>query len=284
MSPHTNGSLPAAITELIKLSLSQLMLALNYTQCQHTALDTLIDVYRNFICELGTESIVNANHAARAQINSIDVIHTLGESMDIDINELIEYIQSSDTITPYYHNTPYIPQSRSVIKLEPILDDSSIKVIDDNHSTHDILQQTESANTDTNSVVPNHSTAIHHSDRPPYIPPHLPRLPNKHEWSSTPIYTNKTVDPVIQRKRKLQQQNDITESIMKIQKHNQYNNDNFSNKQHDIDDALDDDINPFLTHQPIPTSSTNVSPQKTTHNPQRTSLQLNDLPDDDVDI
>lgn len=306
---NTNN-LQSTITNLLRISISSLMLCSNITHSQRSVLDSLIDITQYFIEDITNNALNYAYHSGRCTINIMDIIHSLND-YNINIIDLIYYIQNSDNIA-YPYTLPAIPQKRNIITMQPVLSDRLNKIdtnVDHNNITTDNVNNNNDNNVldiaaeldqflgtdDTATLLPTQqqqeqqpsdrsnvtakqntttTTATSHvqTETPSHIPSYLPALPYKHEWFATAQQIIHSIDPIQQRKRRLEQQDDIINAIKKIQKHTENTDKSKNNQQQDnnkqyyeqniqqqqskshdtdIQETGSSDINPFMIQHGI---------------------------------
>jgi len=172
---------------LCKIVVAQLAKGFGFTAINQSAADSLADVIKEYIQEIGTRSHEYSELSSRTDSNFYDIKQAF-QDMGVNLQELHHFATQTDEIL-FAQTVPPFPLSG----VEPI---------------------SPSSNTATTTPTPNeqHTTI----EYPPHIPSFLPEFPEKHTFSKTPLYGEVVTDPQQLKKSKSKQKRKIEGSLIKL--------------------------------------------------------------------
>lgn len=219
MPPSTTTTNPPLTTvsqyiqHTLRIAIAQLLQTNGYTSIQHSAMATLVDCTQRYVEEIGLEMKVTSELAGRRASHIVDAINAL-DKVGVDLDDLAQWIEGSEAL-PFIHALPQVPAARPVIKFEPQLITTPADTI---NAGDDVSKRQQK-----------------------HIPSHLPKLPDRRNWSQTPITQALPSPSADTRKRKYQQNELISDAITKL--HRQAS---VGRRQNDGQQASSDNTNAHL--------------------------------------
>ncbi|KAF2077083.1 hypothetical protein CYY_001592 [Polysphondylium violaceum] len=169
---------------ICKIVVAQLAKGFGFTAINQSAADSLADVIKEYIQEIGTRSHEYSELSSRTDSNFYDIKQAF-QDMGVNLHELHHFVTQADEIL-FAQTVPPFPLSG----VEPISSTSS----------------TPTTTTEPNTII----------EYPPHIPSFLPEFPEKHTFSKTPLYGEVVTDPQQLKKSKSKQKRKIEGSLIKL--------------------------------------------------------------------
>ncbi|EGG21410.1 hypothetical protein DFA_01294 [Cavenderia fasciculata] len=283
---------------LCKVVVAQLVKALGFTSISHAACEALTDIIKLYIEEIGTRAHSYSELACRTDSNFHDVRQAFTD-MSVDMNDLSQYLLQADEIPFAKTFTPFpIPSVTNVSNNNNNNTSSSSSPLhthnkkstttdndQDNENNEEKEKDTKNDPNNNNKEKNNEETTSHfitklgddqHNEFPPNIPSFLPKFPDRHTFSKTPLYGEVITDPNALKKTKNKQKRKVEKNLIKLssittptpitsydlknQKTNNNNNNNNEDHQDDQDNDTDNDFVDNRLNKQQPPQNSGIAP------------------------
>ncbi|KYQ93318.1 hypothetical protein DLAC_05986 [Tieghemostelium lacteum] len=175
---------------LSKIVVAQISGSFGFHSITNSAVESLADVLKLYIEEIGTRSHEYSELSCRTDSNFYDVNQTLYD-MGLNLTELQQFLLQADEI-PFSRPIPPFP-------LAGVEKESTTQTTNNNHHNNN-----------------NNNTEVKERILPPHIPSFLPDFPENHTYSKSPLYGEVITNAHSLHKQKNKHKRKIEESLIKL--------------------------------------------------------------------
>jgi len=184
----------------MEISIAGLCKDIGFDGAKTTTLDTLVDLSRRYIEQIGEKAACRAERAGRTSANILDLDSTFDE-LGIDWIEIREFFKETSDLK--FPTAVVKPQPRKIILCQPSLPEKKEKKKDKEDVDIELDGEDDEADNDE-KIVEEAPKNLH-------IPEFLPKFPDEHTYKKTEDYPTRGGNEL--KKLKVQQNSQVERSL-----------------------------------------------------------------------